>query len=100
MQADGFELDAGHDVAHTKHLLSAYDVFKAFGDLGVHDCGDLTVLWSVKVALRKRTCVCICLACENILHNASIYRTAFLEEFNSDWKLTERVGFILAASRP
>lgn len=98
VQADGFELNAGHYVAHTKHLLHAYDVFEAFGDLGMHDCGNLGVLWSVNVALRKRVCVYICLACEDILHDAAIYRTAFLEEVNPDWKLTERVGFILAAS--
>lgn len=100
MQTGCFELDAGHYVAHTKHLLCTYNVFEAFGDLGMHDGGYLAVLWSINVALSKRACVYICLACKDVLHDAAIYRTTLLEEVNSDWKLIERVGFILAASRP
>ena len=100
VEADGLELNAGHYMAHPKHLLNAYDVLKAFGDLGLHDVGDLAILWGINVTFSKRACVCICFACEDILHNAAIHGAALFEEVDSYWKLMARVGFVLAASRP
>lgn len=100
VEVDGLELNAGHYVAHPEHLLDAYNVLKALGDLSLHDVCYLAVLWGINVTLSKRTYVYICFACKDALHDATIYRASLLEEIYPNWKLMARVRFVLATSRP